>query len=188
MVDVITSLVSVAIISVIVVVAQVRRLKVGVAVTFRHGFRVMRGTPGMAAPARDADGRVDLRATLLRKTTQEKVANCLRTGELHRMEGIDDLTLQWLGEHTVLCVGCGTIVEKEGLQGRCCCHCHESNLIDHVRDANGQLDLRSTIMQRKVRQECEQQRRRAYAEIIPDRIEKIDYWYMISWYDWAGVV
>lgn len=130
-------------------------------------------------------------------------------------EEIDELTMQWLIEHTKVCQGCGTRVEKsfgcdhmECLCGyRFCyncgspggiCTCGNSRTFinnplrsvpdDLIRDINGQVDLRSTLMQRKVRRECEQQRRRAYAEVIPDHIEKYDYLDMIVWYVWAGVV
>lgn len=129
-------------------------------------------------------------------------------------EEIDELTLQWLNEHTKVCQGCGTRVEKSfgcdhmeclcgyrfcyncGSPGGICrcgnsrtfLHSRGSGLDDLIRDANGRVDFRSTFMQRKVRRECEQQRRRAYAEVIPNRIEKYDYLDMIVWYDWAGVV
>ena len=57
-----------------------------------------------------------------------------------------------------------------------------------IRNASGQVDLRSALLQRKVRSESEQQRRKAYAEVIPNQIEKYDYLDIIVWYDWAGVI
>lgn len=139
------------------------------------------------------------------------------SGDPNEEEEIDELTQSWLNEHTKVCQGCGSRVEKpygcshmECLCGyRFCyscgspggfCSCGLSrgfvfspqrrsvDVDGMIRNASGQVDLRSTLLQRKVRSESEQQRRKAYAEVIPNQIEKYDYLDIIVWYDWAGVI
>lgn len=107
-------------------------------------------------------------------------------------EEIDEFTLHWLNENTVLCQGCGSRIEKEsgcdlieclcGYRfcykcnapgGRCDCNrghgflglewgSLEEYIIQPVRDENGFVDIKSCIEQRRWKQEGERVRNNRY--------------------------
>lgn len=92
-------------------------------------------------------------------------------------EEVDDLTRQWLDEHTVPCGGCGSLIEKEsgcdlieclcGYRfcfsckrpgGGCGCNIGHGFLgareyisDDPIRDRSGRVDLKSCILRRRIR-------------------------------------
>jgi len=118
-------------------------------------------------------------------------------------EEIDELTLQWLNEHTSLCQGCGSRIEKEsgcdlieclcgwrfcfrcGLPGGNC-GCNEGHFFlndrggsyvadEPLRDHDGRVDLRRCIARTEVRQERNQSRLQAHHDML-QRWEPIRLW------------
>ncbi len=121
-------------------------------------------------------------------------------------EEIDELTLHWLNENTALCQGCGSRIEKEsgcdlieclcGYRfcyncgapgGRCDCNSGhgflglewgslEEYIIQPLRDENGFVDMKSSIEQRRRKEEEYRVRNKRYNRRHEQWEESVMFW------------